>query len=48
MVLTGFDSAITDVETALPLVGVALAGVAVLGLGVSLGVRWIRGIRSAV
>jgi hypothetical protein len=48
MDLTGFDAAIEDVETALPLVGTALAGVAVLGLGVSLGVRWVRGIRSAV
>jgi hypothetical protein len=48
MDLDGFDAAIADVTAALPLVGTALAGVAVLALGVSLGVAWVKRIRSAV
>lgn len=48
MNLDGFDAAIEDVTDALPLVGVALTSVAVLGLGIRLGVRWVRGISSAV
>jgi hypothetical protein len=48
MDLTGFNAAIDDVEAALPLVGTALAGVAVIALGVTLGVAWVKRIRSAV
>lgn len=48
MILTGFEAAIEDVEDALPAVGTALAGVALLALGVRLGVRWVKGVSSAV
>jgi len=48
MDLTGFEDAVADVVAALPTVGVALASVAVAGLAVRLGVRWIKGIKSAI
>lgn len=49
MDLTAFSAAITDVQDAITdTVAPALIGVAVVGLGVTLGVRWVKRIRSAV
>lgn len=49
MDLTDFSAAIGDVTTALgTTVLPAFAGLAVAGLGVTLAVRWIKRIRSAV
>ncbi len=48
MDLTYFNNAIDDVEAAIPLVGTAFGTLAVLALGVTLAVSWIKRIRSAV
>lgn len=48
-ILTEFSGAVTEVTTGLTAtVGPAMIGLAVVGLGISLGIGWVKRIRSAV